>query len=221
MRLFNNKMSPIYYAARPVCTILLFLATRCRVIGKDNIPREGPVIVVSNHLNNADPPLIGSAVWPREISFMAKEELFRNAVSRFFVCAFGAFPVDRRKYDREAFRRAGEVLRKDLLLGLFPEGSRSKTGGLQPAMPGPALIARHFKSPILPVGIYGSENIKGRLWFLKRPRVTVNIGRPFELPAPAPGSRQDLNEATHIIMRRIAALLPEKYRGVYCDGASG
>lgn len=214
-------MSPIYYSARPVCSVLLFLFTRWRVIGRDNIPRRGPVIVVSNHLNNADPPLVAAAVWPREISFMAKEELFRDPVSRFFVCAFGAFPVSRGKFDREAFRKAGEVLEKGMLLGLFPEGSRSKTGGLQAAMPGPALIARHFKRPILPVAIYGSEEIGGSLWFLKRPRVTINIGPAFELPAPVGPSRDDLRSATDIIMRRIAGLLPERYHGIYGNGTPG
>lgn len=209
-------MSRLYYAARPLCAVLVFLTTRCRVLGKDNIPAKGPVIIVSNHLNNADPPLIGAAVWPREIAFMAKEELFRNPALRFLIYALGAFPVNRRRYDRESLRRAGEVLRRGLLLGMFPEGSRSQNGGLQPAMPGPALIARHFKSPILPVGIYGTESMKGPFWILKRPEVTVNIGPAFELPPTSEQpAKEELKKATDTIMKRIAALLPEQYRGVY------
>ncbi len=171
-------------------------------------------MVVANHLNNVDPPLIGAAVWPREITFMAKEEIFRTAVGRFFAETFGAFPVNRQKYDREALRTAGERLERGLLLGMFPEGRRSQDGTLQAAMPGPALIARHFNIPILPVAIYGTEAMKGPAWFVRRPRLTINIGPVFRLPS-VPGQKQDLQSATDMIMVHIAELLPEKYHGVY------
>lgn len=205
----------LYYGAHPFCELFMSLVTRRRVIGKNNVPTTGSMIVVANHLNNADPPILGLSVWPREMAFMAKEELFRNPLLRAILRGVGAFPVNRGRFDREALRKAREVLHSGTLLGLFPEGKRSKTGGMEEAMPGPALMARHFKSPILPVGIYGTEKAKGGFWFFQRPRVTISIGIPFDLPATGHASKDDLKNDTDFIMRKIAELIPEQYRGVY------
>jgi 1-acyl-sn-glycerol-3-phosphate acyltransferase len=98
---------------------------------------------------------------------------------------------------------------------MFPEATRSKNARLQRAFPGSALIAMRSGVPVLPVGISGTEKIKGMSWILRRPRITVNIGRPFYLPASSRLTRAELIENTDLIMERIAELLPPKYRGVY------
>jgi len=203
-----------YYVARVIARALFALLTRLEVKGKENIPRQGALLVVANHLNLADPPLLGISL-ERRMMFMAKEELFRSKLTAYFVSSFGAFPVHRRRLDREAIRQSQQVLADGLALIMFPEATRSKTARLQPAFPGSALIARRSGVPILPVGISGTEGVKGIGWIWHRPRITVNIGRPFYLPSSKKLTKAGLAENTSSIMERIAELLPPKYRGVY------
>jgi len=177
--------------------------------------------VVANHLNLADPPLLGVSL-DRKVIFMAKEELFRSSVGAYFVSGLGAFPVHRGRLDRQALRRSQQVLADGLALAMFPEATRSRSARLKKAMPGSALIACRSGVPVLPVGIIGTEQIKGRDWFFRRPRLTINVGQPFSLP-PVDGklTREKLVEYTELIMRRIAGLLPPQYRGVYAGKVSG
>jgi len=195
--------------------VLFSLLTRWEIRGKENVPEEGPLLVVANHLHLADPPLLGVSLG-REALFMAKEELFRSSLSAYFVGGLGSFPVHRGRLDREAIRRAKQVLADGEALVMFPEASRSSSAQLKSAFPGSALIASRSGVPILPVGISGTEKIKGLGWILRRPRLTVNIGQPFYLP-PVDGklTRAKLAEHTELIMQRIAELLPPEYRGVY------
>ncbi len=204
-----------YYVGRLLMRMLLALFTRWQVNGKENIPGEGPLLVVANHIHAADPPLLGVSI-NRKVIIMAKEELFRSKFTGYFVRGFGAFPVHRGRLDMQALRQADQLLAQGFALAMFPEGSRSSRGQLRRALPGSALIATRSGVPILPVGITGTEKIRGVASLLRRPRVTVNIGRPFSLP-PA-GSRltkAELTEHADFIMSRIAELLPEEYRGDY------
>ncbi len=173
------------------------------------------MLVVANHIHAADPPLLGVSL-NRKVFFMAKEELFRSSLGAYFVSGLGSFPVHRGKLDREAIRRSQQVLADGLALAMFPEASRSRGAKLKTAMPGSALIACRSGVPILPVGIIGTEQIKGLGWILRRPRLTINIGQPFSLP-PVEGklTREKLVEFTDFIMQRIAELLPPQYHGVY------
>jgi 1-acyl-sn-glycerol-3-phosphate acyltransferase len=204
-----------YYVAKVILRVSFTLLTRWEVKGKENVPRQGPLLVVANHLNLADPPLLGVSLG-RRIIFMAKEELFRSRFAAYFLGGFGSFPVHRGELDRKAIRRAKQVLADGLALVMFPEATRSKTAQLQPALPGSALLAIHSGVPILPVGISGTEGIKGLSWILRRPRLTVNIGRPFYLPsASSKLTKVELAEHTNSVMEHIAELLPLQYRGVY------
>jgi len=147
---------------------------------------------------------------------MAKKELFRPRVFGYFISSFGAFPVHRGQLDRQAMRQAYQVLADGLALVMFPEGTRSFSGRLQPALPGSALIALRSGAPILPVGIIGTEKIRGVTWLLRRPQITVNVGHPFNLPPVSSRlAKAELAELTNSIMERIAELLPPKYRGDY------
>jgi 1-acyl-sn-glycerol-3-phosphate acyltransferase len=212
-----RKLPWFYYVARVIVVALFFLLTRLEVKGRENIPGQGPMLVVANHLNLADPPLLGISLGKKAV-FMAKEELFRSRFAAYFIGSFGSFPVHRRKLDRQAMRRAEQVLADGLALVMFPEATRSQSARLQTALPGSALIAMRCGVPILPVGIAGSEKIKGLSWILRRPHITVNIGRPFYLPSfDGRWARAELIQHTDFIMRRIAELLPPQYRGVYGD----
>ncbi len=208
-------MSWFYYFGRFLIRIIVFLFTSTKVTGKKNLPKKGALLVVANHLSLADPPLLGACL-SRKAIFMAKEELFRSKFLRYFIRGFGAFPVHRGQLDRKSFRRAEKVLERDFVLVMFPEATRSKDARLQFAYPGSAMIALRSSTPILPVGITGTENVKGYKWLLRRPRLTVNIGCPFNLPqVDGRVTKADLNNCTYLIMTHIAEVLPEQYRGIY------
>ncbi len=209
-------MSWFYYMGRVMVKVLLLL-TRCQVRGRENVPSQGPLLIVANHLNLADPPLLSVSI-SRKVVFMAKEELFRSRFSSYFIRGFGAFPVHRGRLDRKALRQADRIFDDGLALIMFPEGTRSKNAQLQPAFSGSALIASHSRVPILPVGIIGTEKIKGVFWMLRRPQITVNIGCPF-YPPPVSSrlTKVELAEFTNSIMRHIAELLPVEYRGNYAQ----
>jgi len=208
MRLF-------YDAATITMKVLLVALTRWRVEGKENVPRTGPLVIVANHHNLIDPPLLGASV-PRRISFMAKEELFRSRKVRAIMQGYGAFPVRRGQLDRVALRRALAALQNGEVLGMFPEGQRSPNAQLQSPQPGASLLAARSGVPLLPVAISGSEQVKGLGFILHRPRITVTIGRPFRLPSAGDKlTRSRLAQHSNSIMEHIAELLPESYRGAY------
>jgi len=213
-------MHLVYYGGRFLTRMLLFLFTRWRVRGKENIPRQGALLIVANHLHLTDPPILSVSI-DRKALFMAKEELFHSRFSRHIMRSFGAFPIRRGGMNREAMRKARQFLTQDMAIIMFPEGRRSLSTQLESAFSGAALIASRSSAPILPIGIFGTEKIKGMSWFLRRPRITVNIGASFYLP-PVNGklNRAQLTEFTHSIMEHIAELLPPEYRGNYASRKS-
>ena len=208
-------MNWFYDVGRALIWLLLFLLTRFQVRGRENVPAQGPLLIAANHLNLADPPVLSVSI-SRKVMFMAKEELFRSRLSGYFIRNLGAFPIRRGQVDRVALRRAEQLMAQGWALGMFPEGGRSKNAQLQAALPGSALIALRSGVPVLPVGITGTEKIKGVGWIFRRPRITVNIGRPFS-PPQVNGrlTKVELVELTDSIMEHIAELLPTEYRGNY------
>jgi len=214
----------LYYLARFLAVGLVSLLLRLEVRGKENIPVNGPVLVVANHVNLIDPVLLGIS-FRRRLRFIAKEELFRSRVGNVFFRGIGAFPVHRGGMNLEAFRQAEQVLAAGMALAIFPEGRRSQSGQLRPAFSGASLIASRREVPILPVGIIGTGQIKGATWWLRRPHVKVIIGAPFYLPStPAANgnlNRSELAKSTSVIMGRISELLPDKLRGDYSKRETG
>jgi len=207
----------LYYGGKYLIRLLLLLLTRYQVRGRDNVPRQGPLLIVSNHLNLADPPIVGIGTG-RKVAFLAKEELFRLRPAGFLLRRCGAFPVRRGGINKEALRRADQLMAQGMALIMFPEGRRSLGRQLEPAFSGAALVALRSGAPILPASIFGTEKIGGLSWLVRRPKITVNIGRPFFLP-PVDGklTRAELAELTGSIMQRIAELLPAEYRGKYAQ----
>jgi 1-acyl-sn-glycerol-3-phosphate acyltransferase len=193
---------------------------KLEIVGREHVPREGGVILVSNHLNNADPPAVALAIQPRYPMYMAKREMITWPILGPAFRIFGAFPVKRGQTDLAALRAATDVLEEGALLVMFPEGTRSRTGGLTKGHAGTAMIALRTGAPILPVAVTGSEDVVWPWIFIKPwsvKRIRVVVGKPFQLPKVERITSEATAEATDVIMRRIAALLPPEYRGVYAD----
>ena len=136
------------------------MALRRKVIGKKNMPQHSACIVVANHVNLVDSPLIGISLG-RKVHFMAKEDLFYSRIIGRLAEQFGAFPVAKGKLNRRAGRTAVELLANGQALIIYPEGQRSLDGKLGPAYSGAALLAIKSAVPIVPVGIIGTAQLKG------------------------------------------------------------
>lgn len=200
------------------CRPLLNILFSWKVEGRENIPLTGPLILITNHVHLLDPFfLIFSS--PRWINFMAKEELFRSPLLRPWLRWAGALSIRRggKIGDKQRMlKSARNALEKGLILGMFPEGGRSRDGKLRKGKPGSAVIASKTNVPLLPVGIVGTDKIKGISWLWKRPRIVVNIGKPFKLPPTSSRmSKSQMQLLTTQLMREIAVLLPPEYRGAY------
>jgi len=196
-----------YSFARLICVLFMKVLFRLRVHGAENIPGRKPFIVCSNHLSWFDPVAVGVAIPGRyKVHFMAKRELFVNSLVGFLLRRLGAFPLNREDADYSAIKRAYQLLQNGQVLGLFPEGSRSKTGKLQKPYNGTALIAVRSGVPILPVAIVGPYRLFKPL--------NVHIGAPFVLPPLVYERRDDkkaqLEKMSAHVMEHIAKLLPKE-----------
>ncbi|MRG86419.1 lysophospholipid acyltransferase family protein [Salinibacillus xinjiangensis] len=162
----------LYKIGKTICWFIFKPLYRIRVIGKQNVPKSGPVIICSNHISNFDPPVVGLTC-PRDIHFMAKEELFHNKVIGSILRKVHAFPVKRGMKDRQALRDGLQVLKDNHTLGLFPEGTRSKSGELQRGLAGTGFFALRSKATVIPCAIIGEyEPLKP---------LRVIYGEPVEL----------------------------------------
>jgi 1-acyl-sn-glycerol-3-phosphate acyltransferase len=212
--IYRQVMAALYYLCMTTMKVLLVILCRWRVYGQDNLPKEGPVLIVSNHMNFVDPPLLAASL-PRKLTFMAKKELFESWMSRPIVQAF-SFPISRGVPNKQSLRQAAQTLEKGKPLSMFPEGRRSPNAQMLEGFAGSSLIALRAGVPILPIGITGSEKLKNFFHVFRHNHITVNVGKPFYLPeADKVPRREQLVEATDIIMKKIAELLPEDYQGVY------
>ena len=201
-----------------ICRPLLNILFSWKVEGRENIPLTGPLILITNHVHLLDPFFLLFSS-PRWINFMAKEELFRSPFLRPWLRWAGALSIHRGGNVREKqkiLKNARNTLERGLILGMFPEGGRSHDGKLRKGKTGSAVIASKTNVPLLPVGIVGTDKIKGISWLWKRPRIAVNIGKPFKLP-PISGrmSKSQMQLLTTQLMKEIAALLPPEYQGDY------
>lgn len=173
---------------------------RFRPQGLGNIPEDGPFIIAANHIHALDPVIVAIIV-PRPVSFMAKEEIMHSRFLGWLVKQLGSFPVKRGKADIQAIRQALKVLAAGQVLGIFPEGTRSKTGEMQAAFEGTALLAARAQVPIVPVALHG----RYRLGSIFR----VNVGEPIRIPSAIAGkpTAEERAQGTEMIMQRIADLL--------------
>lgn len=216
----RDKLHTLFYwlNVKTWVQVIIWLTVKKDFRGLENVPRDGPLILTANHMNNADPPVI-TALMPRRVVWMAKQELFDAPVIGILYHLFGLIPVRRFEADLRALRRSQQALKRGHVLGMFPEGHRSTTGHLREAEPGTAVLALRSRAPILPVAIWGSEHVKLPRDLFRRTRISVRIGKPYHLPETTRVTKEQVAGGTNEIMRRIAELLPPQYRGPYATEA--
>jgi 1-acyl-sn-glycerol-3-phosphate acyltransferase len=190
----------IYRFARSIWRAYFRVFYRWQVVDRENVPDTGSVLLVSNHISNLDPPLVGSGI-DRKVRFMAKAELFQVSVLGWFLRKVGAFPVKRGAGDRNALRTVFKILDEGEVLGMFPEGTRSKSGEVEEAHSGAAAFALRSQATLIPVAIVGKY---------KRFRpIKVVYGQPVDLSEfyGQKTSKEVLHAATHKIMGAIEQLI--------------
>jgi 1-acyl-sn-glycerol-3-phosphate acyltransferase len=167
----------VYDLARIVLTPPCLAMYRLRAIGAENVPTSGPVILAPNHFSQWDHFFAGVFI-RRRVRFMAKSQLFSNPLIEFIFRHGGAFPIRRGHHDEEAFRTAFTILERGGCMLMYPEGGRSRTGGIAEPRPGVGRIALQSGVPVIPVAIHGSQGV--RKWRkLRFPKVTVQYGEPI------------------------------------------
>jgi 1-acyl-sn-glycerol-3-phosphate acyltransferase len=205
----------LYRVVRAIISVLFSLVARREYIGLENIPAEPPYIMVINHLAVFDAPML-LTVCPHTIHAFAAAKHKRNPFYALLLVIMGSIWVRRGEVDRKALQEALDMLKRGEVLGMAPEGTRARgTYALQKGKAGAAYLATRADVPIVPVGLTGTERIKRDLPRLRRAHVRAVVGKPFRLPESGRVRGQKLDEYTNLIMRRIAGLLPEEYRGVY------
>ncbi len=200
--------------------LIFNLIARVEVRGYENLPKEGSFVITTNHLGFVDVPIAFYALDRWDMFVMIGEKWQNIGLFRWVGKYFNFVFIDRFNPDIKTLRKVISLMEKNNILVIAPEGTRSRTGSLIEAKPGASYLAAKLNRPIVPVGITGTEDraLLVNLKKLHRGHITVTAGQPFKLP-PLPRENRDevLKQYTDEIMCHIAALLPEKYRGVYAN----
>jgi 1-acyl-sn-glycerol-3-phosphate acyltransferase len=216
---YSIKNQGWYRIVRGIVLVLARLLTHMRVLGLEHVPSEGPCLFVTNHLHLLDTPLIAAAI-PYRVYVFVGEKWAKHLLLGPLFRSLDAIFVQRGEVDRNALRKALAVLGGGGMLGLAPEGTRSRTGGLQRGRSGAAYLALRAGVPVVPLSVTGGQDVFRALKRLHRARVQVVFGPAFQPPVLSadqrPSSAQ-VRDLTDEIMYRLAALLPPEHRGEYSD----
>jgi len=175
------------------------------LIGRKNIPQKDSFIMVSNHGSLLDPPLLGHALG-RNISFMAKAELFKIPFLGFIIKACGAYPVKRGIADKNTIKTACKKLSDDNSIGIFIDGTRQKNGRVNKPKQGAALLAFKNQKLLLPVAIVNSHRlIRFKFCIPIFSKIVIKVGKP--VPPPRSASREELNSVTIHLQNNINNLI--------------
>lgn len=186
-----------YTFARSVVNGIFRPLYRVKGIGQENIPKEGGVLLCSNHINNFDPILLGITI-KRQIHFMAKKELFAGPLLKKLFTSVGAFPVRRGMSDREALRTGLKVLKEGHVMGLFPEGTRSKTGELGKPLAGAGFFALRTDAAVVPCAVVGT--------YKPFSKMTVIYGKPIDM-SELRKNKASADDAAELVMKEIKTLI--------------
>ena len=197
----------LYRALKPVAVALMRLLFRLEVHGREQVPAAGPLLLVSNHVSLLDPPIVGGAS-PRDLHFMAKEELFAIPLLGWLIKRLNARPVKRDGSDSRALKTALHLLREGRALLVFPEGTRGVEGRLGEGKPGAGMLAVMSGAPVVPVHVSGSGRALPAGRVVPRPaKVRVRFGHPLHFKGAGGEERKErYREVTREMMRAIAQL---------------
>ncbi|RMH58405.1 MAG: 1-acyl-sn-glycerol-3-phosphate acyltransferase [Candidatus Hydrogenedentota bacterium] len=225
MKRYTKQAEPLYLFCRFwVRLTLRFLLrlNRSAIRGAENVPETGGVIVASNHASVLDPPVIASAV-ERPLTYLAKEELFKNRLIGWFIGSLGAFPVKRGRNDRQAMRAAIDLLKEGRGVVFFPEGTRSRTGEIGRMKPGFVLVAAEAEVPVVPAYIDGTFEAWPRGGKFHPAKVRVAFGEPMETKGMERSGRayREFAARFEAEVRRLREEMLEAGGDARCDRADG
>ncbi len=182
------------------------------------IPTEGPLILVGNHINFLEAPVVFPHLNNPQVHGIAKVESWHNPLFDFLFNLWGFVPIERGAIDQQAFKKSFALLANGEILAVSPEGTRSKNGRLQQGKPGVVALAARSKAPMLPIAFYGYEHFWENLKHLRRTQFRVVVGKPFTLNTNGSGLSKEIRQAmTDEIMFKVAELLPVENQGYYQD----
>ncbi|MDG5787619.1 lysophospholipid acyltransferase family protein [Evansella sp. AB-P1] len=195
-------MSKLYSVGQFLCRTYFRIFYRVKLIGVENIPSNGGVLLCSNHIHQLDPPLVG-AFLKRQTRFMAKSELFETPILKGLLPKLGAFPIRRGMSDRQALRTGLKLLGEEEMIGVFPEGTRSKTGELGKGLTGVGFFALRSNAHIVPCAVIGNYKLFSKILLV--------YGKPINM-TPLREEKASADEATEKIMEGIQQLLDEYHK---------
>ena len=205
---------------KPVFRGIFHVLGRIKIFGKDNVPCGTPYVVAMNHVSIFDPPFV-AAFWPEQLEIIGAADVFDKPGQGLVLKAYGVIPVHRGDYDRILLNKIIHIIKSGFPLLIAPEGGRSHVPAMRRAKSGVAYIIEQTDVPVIPVGLVGTT---GDFWQRakrgERPQLEMRIGKPITLPEITVKGTERHTARQHnadLVMRHLAGLLPEEYRGVYAE----
>jgi 1-acyl-sn-glycerol-3-phosphate acyltransferase len=221
MIFLSSHLPEVFLKRETLQKIMYYLfdhITKTRFIGLENVPEDGRLIVVTNHMSRIDIPVLFVNPVRPEITALVADKYVNFPGLNWIIKTAGAVYLDRDRADFSAFREAQTMIKNGIAMGIAPEGTRSRTGQLLEGKPGTILLALRTGAKIVPVGLSGTDTAFRRLFTFRKPKITVRFGPPFEInDLPRENREAAMKEITDDILCRIAVLLPPRYWGFYRD----
>lgn len=209
-------MRPVFWFVNTIVKIGTGILCKIDAPDLDKVPRHGPLLLYSNHTGQIEVPVLYSHLQPRPVTGLAKVETWDGWFLRWVFDLWNAIPIRRGEADIEAMRKSIDTLNKGNILAIAPEGTRNKTGALIKAQPGVVTLALRSGAPLMPIVHWGGENFTNNIKRLKRTDFHVRVGEPFKLDTRGERVTHEVRQQmVDEMMYRLAAMLPENYRGAY------
>ena len=210
----------IRFFMKPIFRGIFHILGNVEIFGKEHIPYGKPYVVAMNHVSIFDPPFV-AAFWPEQLEIIGAADVFDKPGQGLVLKAYGVIPVHRGDYDRALLTKIIRIIKSGLPLLIAPEGGRSHVPAMRRAMPGVSYIIEQTDVPVLPTALVGTtEDFWQRARRGERPHLEMRIGKPIHLPKITVKGTERHAARQHnadLVMRHLAGLLPEEYRGIYAD----